>query len=192
VKDGANEYLVISDDFFVSTGTPKSFGSVTVNTNTGEILGNVGYVKNADGTIGFIEDVGAYGNATIQNAIKQRGALRDALTGIKATEDAHHVIPVQLLKENDVVKKAVEGGFSFNTSHNGLAIEKYVKATGVGRHGPHPQYTSQIRTYLEQWAQLNPNYTAQMAKNELDDIVDIIKTKINSTSGKINDLNLGL
>lgn len=128
----------------------------------------------------------------VQSAIKQRGALRAVLTGIKASEDAHHVIPVQLLKENDVVKKAVEAGFEFNAAKNGLAIEKFVKSTKAGRHGPHPKYTEQIRDYLVKWANDNQGFTAQMAKEELEDIVNQVKNKINTTSEKINLLDLGL
>jgi len=192
VKIGGDDVLAISDDFFVAAGTPKSFGTITVNSNTGEIFANPGYIKNADGTIGFIEDVSSYGTQLIQNTIKQRGSLRGTLTGITKTQDAHHIIPVQLLKENDVVKKAVEAGFDFNKASNGMAIEKYVKATGQGRHGPHPQYTNQIRQYLNDWASQNPGYSAQAAMDELTDIVASVRNTINTTTTKINDLPLGL
>lgn len=90
-----------------------------------------------------------------------------------------------------MVKKAVEAGFDFNTATNGMRLEKFVKATGKGRHGPHPNYTEQIRVYLNEWARQNPNFTAQMAKDELTDIVDIVKNRI-TTNSKINDLNLNL
>lgn len=94
------------------------------------------------------------------------------------------------------MKKAVEGGFSFNSSHNGLAIQKYVKSTGAGRHGPHPSYTNQIKTKLNAWAQSkNYSYTPAEAKQFLDVITDDIKYVIelpaNQTT-KINDLILGL
>src|SRR5690606_32264198 len=101
--------------------------------------------------LAFVEDVSSYGSDLVKNAIKKRGDLRKILTGIKGTEDAHHIIPVQLLKENDVVKKAVEPCFDFNGVVNGLPIEKFVKATGAGRHGPHPNYTEQIRKFLNDW-----------------------------------------
>jgi hypothetical protein len=199
VKDGANEFLVISDDFFVSSGTPKSFGSVTVNANTGEILGNVGYVKNADGTIGFIEDVSAYGNATIQNAIKKRGDLRGTINGIQATDDAHHLFPVQTLKENQWVKKGVEGGFEFNTgSVNGMGVRKYVKATNTGRHGPHPYLTKQLDDHMNWWAEQtvngvkNKNLTPTQTAEYMRVVADDVKQTISTTTTKLNDLDLGL
>ncbi|SHI02911.1 RHS repeat-associated core domain-containing protein [Chryseolinea serpens] len=194
LKEGPDEILEISDDFIVSTASSssKKFEGITVRSNTGETFKNAGFVKNADGSLGFVEDVSSYGSQLVQNAIKHRGDLRGSLAGIKNTEDAHHVIPVQLLKENDVVKKAVEGGFEFNTSKNGLAIEKFVKSTGAGRHGPHPQYTEQIRKALNDWAEATPNYTPAQAKEFLDGLTDDIKNTINTTTGKINELNLGL
>ena len=119
-------------------------------------------------------------------------SLGGTLAGIKTTEDAHHLIPVQLLKENDVVKKAVEAGFEFNTSANGMAIEKFVKATGQGRHGPHPQFTNHIRQNLNDWASHDPGYSAQTALGELTDVVASVRNTINTTTTKLNDLPLGL
>lgn len=178
----------------VSMGTPKPFGEIAIKSNTGENFINPKYVLNSDGTIGFIEDVSSYGNQLVQNTIKQRGSLRGTLEGIKTTEDAHHIIPVQLLKENDVVQAAVKANppFAFNSIDNGMAIEKFVKATGQGRHGPHPNYTDQIRTKLNEWAAITPNYTPQQAKDFLDIISVDVKNTITTSSGKINELNLGL
>lgn len=194
LKEGADDVLEISDDFIVdvASSASKKFDGITIKSNTGETFINAGFVKNADGTLGFVEDVSSYGSQLVQNTIKQRGALRKSMTGIKATEDAHHLIPVQLLKENDVVKKAVEAGFEFNTTKNGLAIEKFVKKTGAGRHGPHPKYTDQIRKFLNDWATDNPGFSPSDAKEILEATVDDVKDIINSTSGKINDLNLNL
>jgi hypothetical protein len=200
VKDGANEYLIISDDYFVTSGTPKSFGSVTVNVNTGEILSNVGYVKNADGLIGFIEDVSAYGNATIQNAIKKRGDLRKDISGILADEDAHHLFPIQTLKENQWIKKGVEGGFEFNRElFNGIKLKKYSKATNTGRHGPHPNYTEQINNHMNWWAeQIGVNGTKnKFLSNEdtatyMNGLANSLRNRITSSSSKINELNLNL
>jgi hypothetical protein len=195
VKRGSDEVIEVWDDLFVSSaGGATPISGFTVETTSGEVLTGAGFVKNTDGTVGFVEDVSAYGNALIQNTIKNRGSLRGTLSGIKTGEDAHHIIPVQLLKENDVVKKAVEAGFEFNTANNGMAIEKFVKATGVGRHGPHPNYTNQIRNFLNKWkdSPANVNWTPNDAKNLLDGLVDDLKETINTTTTKINDLNLGL
>lgn len=109
----------------------------------------------------------------------------------------HHIIPVQLLKENKVVQMAVEGGFKFNLPEaNGLPLSKFVKKTGKGRHGPHPEYTKQIKARLDSWAlSKNFNYSAKDAQEFLEVITDDIKYVINdpaNASTKINALKLGL
>lgn len=200
IKEGSDEFFEISDDFIVASGSPQSFGSITIKSNTGETFINARYVKNSDGSIGFIEDVSSYGNQTVQNTIKQRGGLRATILGIKNTEDAHHIIPVQLLKENDVVKAAMNANppFAFNSSHNGLAVEKYVKATGQGRHGPHPNYTNQINEVFtklgNQGVQLSPMQAKQLLENLVDGNSKYqgIRNIINTTSSKINALDLKL
>ncbi len=205
LKEGADEILEISDDFFVSaaSSSSKKFDGITVRSNTGETFNNAGFIKNADGSIGFVEDVSSYGSQAVQNAIKQRGALRTSLTGIKSTEDAHHLFPVQSLKENQYVKKGVEGGFEFNSgSVNGIAVEKYVKATGAGRHGPHPKLTKQMEDHMNWWAEqssvvngqtiLNKNLTPAQTAEYMRVIAEDVKETISTTTTKLNDLDLGL
>ncbi|MBK7129124.1 MAG: AHH domain-containing protein [Crocinitomicaceae bacterium] len=193
VKEGGDEIFEIGDDFFTATGsggtTPIS--GITVKTSSGEIITGAGFVQNGN-TINFVENATSYGNELVQNAIKNRGILRQNIPGILPGQEAHHIIPVQLLKENDVVKKAVEGGFNFNSIDNGMALDKYSSKTGLGRHGPHPNYTNQIRQALDDWSEVTPNFTTQQAKEFLDIITSEIRNTINSTSGRINMLDLGL
>lgn len=108
--------------------------------------------------------------------------------------EAHHIILVQLLKENQGVKKAVEAGFDFNGIINGLPLEKYVAATGKGRHAHHPEYTRQILRHLENWADLNIGYLPIDAKNKLISLSDDIRRVIinDPNQGRINILDLGL
>jgi hypothetical protein len=198
--EGSNEVLEISDDFLASvpSSASKKLDGISINSNTGETLSNVGFVKNADGSIGFVEDVSGYGSQVVQSAIKKRGDLRAALAGIKTSEDAHHIIPVQLLKENEVVKKAVEAGFDFNGISNGLALEKFAKSTGRGRHGPHPNYTEQIRQALANFVKNNPGYTPNDAKQLMEVIINGnssykgLKRAINESTIKINELILNI
>ncbi len=157
IKDGADEYFEFSDDLFTSTSagpaTPLSGISYRANTGKGEKFINPGVIVKSDGTAGFVEDVTSYGHDLVQSAIKNRGDLRGDMTGILSTQEAHHLIPIQLLKQNPVVKSAVEGGFNFNTAlENGLPLEKFVKITGQGRHGPHPRYTRQITKVFDDLA----------------------------------------
>ena len=194
LKSGDSEILEISDDFFNAAGNNTTpINGIFVRTSCGENIIGAGFVQNIDGSIGFVEDVTSYGSQIVKSAIKNRGDLRSTINGIQAGQEAHHYIPIQLLKENDVVKKAVEGGFEFNNGNvNGIALDKYSASTGLGRHGPHPNYTNQIRDYLDKWAFDNPNYTPQMAKQELIDLVNDLENIINSSSGRINLLDLGL
>lgn len=92
----------------------------------------------------------------------------------KGEGSAHHIIPIQLLKDNEVVQDAVSAGFDFNGAING------VKA--VKNHGPHLDYTQKIRTLLDDFIELHPNYTPEDAKNFLESVAkkykeDIIKKK---------------
>ncbi|MFV8357933.1 hypothetical protein ACNQGB_17330 [Flavobacterium sp. XS1P32] len=157
------------------------------------------FFKNADGSIGFVEDVSSYGSTIVQNAIKKRGELRGTLSGITSADDAHHLFPVQTLKENQWVKKGVEGGFEFNTgSVNGLGVKKYVKATNTGRHGPHPQLTKQIMDHMDYWANQtvngvkNSSLTTAQTADYMRGLANSLKNKINNSTVKLNDLNLNL
>ena len=72
--------------------------------------------------------------AAIENALKgvNSGKLRKTL---KLTSgEAHHIIPVQMLKESDVVQDAVSAGFDFNGVINGIKANAH--------HGPHNNYNN--------------------------------------------------
>jgi hypothetical protein len=106
------------------------------------------------------------------------------------------------LKENDVVKKAVEGGFDFNGLDNGMALDKYVASTGLGRHGPHPSYTNQIGNHLNLWKSqytningvdiLNSELSPELTADYLKGLADDIRGTIEETTGRINLVDLGL
>ena len=201
VKNGSDEVFEIADDFFRATpsnpATPIT--GMTVKANTGETIIGGGFFKNADGSIGFVEDVSSYGSTMVQNTIKARGDLRSTISGITKSQDAHHYLPVQLLKENSYIKQAVEGGFKFNTkAANGDAIDKFVKATGFGKHGPHPKYTAQITEVLNkldaQGIQLSDIQAKKLAENLVNGNSKYsgLRNIVNSSSQKLNDLDLQL
>ncbi len=64
----------------------------------------------------------------------------------------------------------------------------------MGRHAHHPEYTKQIRIYLERWAVLNKDFLPSHARDELIDLANKIKNAImnDPTNGRINLFNLGL
>ncbi|MBT2563802.1 AHH domain-containing protein [Pedobacter sp. ISL-68] len=135
----------------------------------------------------------------VADAILDNSALRKALgAAIKAGEEAHHIIPVQLLKEEKVVQDAVNAGFEFNTAVNGIALKKYTKAGEAvvdgGVHANHPNYTKQIRKALNDFSKANKNYTPAQAKEFLNDLVGELKSIIKKESidggKKINDIKI--
>lgn len=207
VQKGDGVELEVADDLFVDVPieASKKFDDINVVAPTadGETFVNAGFVKNSDGTIGFVEDVQSYGSLLVQRTIKKRGDLRKSFNSISSTEDAHHLFPVQSLKENQYIKKGVEGGFEFNSEQiNGLAIQKYVKKTNTGRHGPHPQYTKQLMDHMDWWAEqssiiegvtvLNKNLSPAQTAEYMRVIADDVKATINTTTDRINLLDLGL
>lgn len=200
VKNGTDEILEVSDELFTATGTnPIKIEGISVETSSGDNVINGGFVKNSNGSISFVEDVSSYGSTIIQNTLKARADLRGTISGITKSQEAHHLFPVDLLKKNQWVKKGVEGGFEFNLgSINGMPVEKYVKSTGIGRHGPHPQLTSQIDKHMEWWAEQtvngvkNKNLTPAQTADYMRGLANSLKNKINSSTVKLNDLNLNL
>lgn len=107
------------------------------------------------------------------------GKLRKAL-GLTSGE-AHHIIPVQLLKENDVVQDAVAAGFDFNGIQNGIKALK--------NHGPHSKYTESIRKAIGDWKNQNPDYTPEQAKAFIESLAGNIKKQISKTNGNVKSLN---
>ena len=124
----------------------------------------------------------------IENRIK---AIESALGGIRSGKlrkalgltsgEAHHIIPVQLLKENDVVQDAVAAGFDFNGIQNGIKA--------LINHGPHPKYTESIRKAISDWKIQNPNYTPEQAKSFIESLAGNIKKQIAKTNGNVKSLN---
>lgn len=152
-----DDALEFSDDYFVpSVGSnSKSIEIKEIDFISGsspeELFVNPSMVYENGKFIGWLEDASSFGTNLVQNAIKNRTKLRSVIEGIEAGEEAHHLFPVQLLKENDIMKKAVQGGFDFNGKVNAMALEKYVKSANTGRHGPHPKYTNRIKNHINKW-----------------------------------------
>ena len=92
----------------------------------------------------------------------RNGKLRKALGLKPGSGDAHHIIPVQLLKEEEVVKSAVTAGFDFNGAINGIEVMQH--------HGSHQNYTEAIRTRIKKWMEKNKNYTPEDAKDFIEEL----------------------
>ena len=78
----------------------------------------------------------------------------------------HHIIPKQ--RESHPLVAAAKNcsdPFLFNKENNLISLEKYVKETGAGRHGNHPQYNEWV---LEILNQLLANYRNRFGNGAID------------------------
>ena len=100
----------------------------------------------------------------------RNGKLRKALGLKPGSGDAHHIIPVQLLKEEEVVKSAVTAGFDFNGAINGIEVMQH--------HGSHQNYTEAIRTRIKKWMEKNKNYTPEDAKDFIEELTTEFRYEI--------------
>jgi hypothetical protein len=145
------------------------------------------------------EDTKEYGEVRAE-VLHNTHKLADALgTTDKPNVEAHHLIPVELVKrQNEVgkfIEEAIRKGFAFNGKINGRALERYsskvrTNAGPKGRHASHPNYTKQIEAKITSYIGQNSNYSPAQAKNFLEELSQKIDTKIDSTSVKINKIDL--
>ncbi|MBQ2844227.1 MAG: AHH domain-containing protein [Alistipes sp.] len=113
-----------------------------------------------------------YSDDAVQLALKgaRSGKLRKALNLKPGSGDAHHIIPVQLLNEEEVVKSAVTAGFDFNGTINGIEVMQH--------HGSHQKYTEAIRTRIKNWMEDNKNYTPEDAKDFIEELTTEFRNEI--------------
>ncbi len=95
------------------------------------------------------------------DAVKNRGNLRKALEkALKESGEvmetslfeAHHLLPVELLKSSDILQKAMKGGFKFNDLINARWAKKFsskIDDLKDGIHASHPKYTQQVGEFME-------------------------------------------
>lgn len=126
--------------------------------------------------------------------------LAKALGGIKAGHQAHHIIPVKALKDNAVVQDAVRAGFDFNGKKNGIGLPTFSPKKGLdGTHANHPNYTDQIFTKLKGFAEKNPDYNPDEARQFLESLTKKVRNQIKEQGAdkalkeggkKLNDIKL--
>jgi hypothetical protein len=94
--------------------------------------------------------VAAHG-ATIGNAVADAVERRRDLAGkagIYNPQQAHHVLPVELLSRVNRLRLLVAAGWDFNGKINGIAL-------AAGFHGTHPKYTEYVFKQVEKWESTN-------------------------------------
>ncbi len=102
----------------------------------------------------------------ILNAIGQRDRLRQAWASVASDLFAHHLVPVTVLKSNEVAQAAVVGGYDFNGKKNGRLLNHAEHAGG------HDEYNQMITAEMDQFARDNPSYTPKQARDFLESRVE--------------------
>ena len=145
--------------------------AVALNPNTSE--------KWAEKYAQYYEDFYELGE-TLAGAIFNRDKLRSKLV-ISSTEQAHYIIPVNLIRSNNNVRRAIEEGFDFNGAINGIPLS-------TTRHkGSHSNYDRQVSGLIDA-AFSDPNNAGKSAKEILEAVTSSLRTTINSSSNKVNEL----
>lgn len=95
----------------------------------------------------------------IMKAIRERDKLRKAWAYVKSGFFAHHLVPVVVLRQHPVAQAAVVGGFDFNGKKNGALLNHQEHAGG------HDEYNERIMQEMDHFAEQNPGYTPQQARD---------------------------
>ncbi|WP_026223752.1 AHH domain-containing protein [Methylosarcina fibrata] len=104
--------------------------------------------------------------AIILRAISQRDHLRAAWGNVAPNLFAHHLVPVVVLKNNEVAQAAVIGGFEFNGKKNGRLLNITEHAGG------HDEYNEIISSEMNEWAKTKSkekgSYTPEEARKFIE------------------------
>ncbi|GAA0876010.1 hypothetical protein GCM10009118_24200 [Wandonia haliotis] len=161
-------------------------GKVTDATVTGgRVFKNVARVQR------YLTDVAQYGENSA-NALWDSWKLRKSMKGaLEVGEHAHHLIPVNLVKNNQVVKDALGAGYDINGKGNGIGL---IPVKNGGTHAKHKKYTEQIDMKINSWAKQNEGYTPEQAKEFLETLQEslhkIVETASKKNGVKVNDIKL--
>ena len=136
------------------------------------------------------------GNKTVKLSYKRVGNFIEfggksrfkEIVGVKAGEEAHHIIP-WAWRNNDVVQKAADWGFHMNDKINGLGLKKFFQGVG-GIHAHHPKYNEYVFDRLREWEKLNPGYDGDAAKKFLEkELIPELKELIEKAKKSGKNLN---
>ncbi len=133
----------------------------------------------------------------VADAIRKKGNLAKSLDAAPGEfSEAHHIFPVELLEQNEVLQKAVREGFEFNGKGNGKWLKHYSSQDINlldGVHASHPQYTQRVNKLVNDIMEQNGKMLSTLRKGEakaiIEEVNDIIRKTIDeSPMVKINDL----
>jgi hypothetical protein len=81
--------------------------------------------------------------ASVANAILRRADLASNI-GLMDESQAHHIVPVEILGKQEVLRLLVQSGWDFNARINGVAL-------AAGFHGNHPAYTAYVNRRIDEF-----------------------------------------
>ncbi len=88
-------------------------------------------------------------------------------------DQAHHLIPVELIRKSKIIRKAIEGGFDFNGKINSKWLKQFsskVDDLKDGVHASHPKYTDNV---LKKINDDIIDFAKDKGKFKIDDLTDI-------------------
>jgi hypothetical protein len=114
----------------------------------------------------WIDRWGAEAAAEFDALVMNRSDLRKALKVMKNSgSQAHHLIPVECLKNSEVVQAAVIAGLEFNGKVNGWIEKEEFHLVA------HKELNELIGERLEAWEQEHPGYTPAEARRFIEEDV---------------------
>ena len=144
----------------------------------------------------LVDGVGIVADA-VAIATPLPGGAGALINGYRAAKVAHqlqihHIIPKSLMK-NDVLKRAIQGGYSIEGKSNKIELPQFLRADGQGTHAKHSKYTTQIQERLKEANNKGEADTEEKAKQFMEEMDEYIRKIIeDNPDTKVNDLDLRL
>jgi RHS repeat-associated protein len=179
-KVAIDSIATYAGQYTVYTFTVEDFHTYYVSAS-GVLVKNCDWKKRYEANKGRADELSSkYGDKIGKSYLDAKmGNLRKAIKNIADDEQAHHIIPTELLSNNPTVQKAVKEGFDFNKAINGIGLTK-------DRHnGSHPDYTKWIEKQISHVQKQNPSMSA---KAVVEKVAALAKQTIVTTTGNINNI----
>jgi hypothetical protein len=88
----------------------------------------------------------------VADAVMRRGELAEQIMS-SGVGEAHHIIPISVLKKTDILHELVKGGYDFNQAANGIALASAFHTKGQAR--DHPKYNRYVAGRINKWVEEN-------------------------------------
>ena len=220
-KEGEEAFVVGEKQFAGGKGSTfveRYRGDRKAAQNLFEDLGNKGddltrkrHIKGKTGET-YEELVNSYGKKAA-DAIKNKSSLKSNMGAKPSSKpgyhdyEAHHLIPVEAIKQSQLLRDVIEEGFEFNSKKNGKWVRRYsskkriwetdelrgkIRASPEGIHASHDVYSDAIivklnKVYRE--AKKSNTYDKVKAKELVENLARNINKKIEKII-RANDIHI--